>query len=173
MTFSNLFILLSHARNILNRQKKIFELFFDLPDSDYLLMMLRRTNYSELILNCIILLSRVLLTTLRFVVMFVAIQSCWSLYNFWLPLNSNGSHREDGGHNRQMRHEVSQATEVGSELPISLITFVKIKIYKIKCTVLVLHENEIEDAVKDGVYQVCESQVEDEEVCNSSHSLVS
>lgn len=72
-----------------------------------------------------------------------------------------------------MRHEVSQATEVGSELPISLITFVKIKRYKIKCTVLVLHENEIEDAVKDGVYQVCESQVEDEEVCNSSHSLVS
>ena len=72
-----------------------------------------------------------------------------------------------------MRHEVSQATEVGSELPISLITFVKIKRYKIKCTILVLHENEIEDAVKDGVYQVCESQVEYEEVCNSSHSLVS
>ena len=39
--------------------------------------------------------------------------------------------------------------------------------------ILVLHENEIEDAVKNGVYQVCESQVEDEEVCNSSHSLVS
>ena len=34
-----------------------------------------------------------------------------------------------------MRHEVSQATEVGSELPISLITFVKIKRYMIKCTV--------------------------------------
>ena len=38
---------------------------------------------------------------------------------------------------------------------------------------LVLHENEIEDTVKDGIYQVCNRQVEDEEVCNSSHSLVS
>ena len=38
---------------------------------------------------------------------------------------------------------------------------------------LVLHENVIEDAVKDGIYQVCNRQVEDEEVCNSSHSLVS
>ena len=72
LTFSNLFILLSDARNILNRQKKIFELSFDLPDSDYLLMMLRRTNYSELILNCIILLSQVLLTTMLLVMMLLS-----------------------------------------------------------------------------------------------------
>ena len=38
---------------------------------------------------------------------------------------------------------------------------------------LVLHENKIEDAVEDSVYQICESKIEDEKVGNGSHSLVS
>ena len=74
-----------------------------------------------------------------------------------------------------MGHEVRQATEVGSKLPISLIELVESTKTQARgsLVLLVLHENEIEDAVKDGIYQVCESQVEDEEVCYSSHSLVS
>ena len=38
---------------------------------------------------------------------------------------------------------------------------------------LVFHEYEVEDAVKNGVYQVCQSEVENEKVGNSSHPLVS
>ena len=72
-----------------------------------------------------------------------------------------------------MRHEVCQATEVGSKLPISLIKLVESRKNRRSLVSLVLHENVIEDAVKDGIYQVCESQIKDEEVCNSSHSLIS
>ena len=38
---------------------------------------------------------------------------------------------------------------------------------------LVFHEDEVEYAVKYGVYQVCQSEVENEKICNSSHPPVS
>ena len=75
-----------------------------------------------------------------------------------------------------MGHEVRQATEVGSKLPISYKLKLRFQIYtynSLNWISLVLHENKIEDAVEDSVYQICESKIEDEKVGNGSHSLVS
>ena len=37
---------------------------------------------------------------------------------------------------------------------------------------LVFHEDEVEGAVEDCVDEVCQTQIEDEDVCDSSHLLV-
>ena len=41
--------------------------------------------------------------------------------HIYSPLDGNGGHGEDGGHDGEVRHEVGQPAEVGAELPISVI----------------------------------------------------
>ena len=43
------------------------------------------------------------------------------LYYFHSPLDGDGGHGEDGGHDGEVRHEVGQPAEVRAELPISVI----------------------------------------------------
>ena len=63
------------------------------------------------------------------------------------------------------------------QLPMSsLSSQIIVPVMNMFCIVLnslVFHEYKVEDAVKNGVYQVCQSEVENEKVGNSSHPLVS
>ena len=40
------------------------------------------------------------------------------------------------------------------------------------CDLLIFHEYKVEDAVEEGVDEICETEVEDEEIGDSSHPLV-
>ena len=108
-----------------------------------------------------------------------------------VPLQGYGGHQADGGHDGHVSHEGRHPAEVGAKHPVPAIqNYIKdyynyiiilfntidrlarrFDLIKVE-NLLIFHKDKVEGAVEDCVDEVCQTQIEDEDVCDSSHLLI-